>query len=558
MKALSLSLVVLCCLHLSAHTQNSPVQVEVLFDNLTLTVIPYLHKSTVLFQDFSGGSIRFYTLDIENQKVTEIRRNTNYLYPVAFSGGRVSWIEYSTQTDGGGGARPGGTTDAAYHVKSMGLSDKIVTDLTSQTSYKEHIAAHGNRVVWSDYRFFADGDTTVEIYMYDFSTGQERRITEAKGYKAYPHIYGDIIVWQDFRDTDPGSDHAAIYMFNLKTQTETAVTTHPSYKAQPHVYNNNIVWQDFRNSQQGQKHTDIFMKNLDTGAETQISSETAGFKNTPKIFNNYIVWQDFRNAQKDSLNADIYMYDLVSKTELPVTNKLGYMGEPSLWNNKVVWQDHSDEFLYIGSITKTSVVYTVEFESNGGTAISTIVVGSGEKIAAPIPPEKSGYSFNGWYRDNTGDQKWVFSDDVVTADMTLYAKWVDDQLPTTYTVRFESNGGTVVSDIEAESGEKIAAPTPPEKSGYSFDGWYSDNTGAQKWVFSDDVVTADMTLYAKWVDDETATENLYRLLPVKSGINQTQSFYSITGRKIHNPTVNNRVIIRKSGTGEVERIIDLK
>ena len=81
--------------------------------------------------------------------------------------------------------------------------------------------------------------------------------------------------------------------------------------------------------------------------------------------------------------------------------------------------------------------------------------------------------------------------------MTLYAKWILNE----QTVKVETNGGTKVEDIKVPYGETINEPTST-KEGHTFDGWYTDKELTTKWNFKD-VVKADMTLYAKWVENET-------------------------------------------------------
>jgi len=68
--------------------------------------------------------------------------------------------------------------------------------------------------------------------------------------------------------------------------------------------------------------------------------------------------------------------------------------------------------------------HTVSFESNGGSALANIeYVGHGTKISAPTAPTKSGYVFDGWYKESGLSTLWNFSTDTVVADVTLYAKW---------------------------------------------------------------------------------------------------------------------------------------
>ena len=76
------------------------------------------------------------------------------------------------------------------------------------------------------------------------------------------------------------------------------------------------------------------------------------------------------------------------------------------------------------------------------------------------------------------------------------------ETPTTYTVTFDSNGGSQVAPItDVEHGSTITAPAAPTKtSGYNqkFAGWFENEALTIQWIFSMDTVTSDITLYAKW------------------------------------------------------------
>ncbi|MBB3156252.1 putative repeat protein (TIGR02543 family), partial [Paenibacillus endophyticus] len=148
--------------------------------------------------------------------------------------------------------------------------------------------------------------------------------------------------------------------------------------------------------------------------------------------------------------------------------------------------------------------YTVTFDSQGGSAVADSAgVSAGAKIAAPANPTKAGFTFVGWYKEAAGSTEWQFGMDTVTSNVTLYAKWTANP---TYTVTFDSQGGSAVADSAGVSaGAKITAPANPTKAGFTFEGWYKEAAGTTEWQFGTDTVTSNVTLYAKWTANPTYT-----------------------------------------------------
>ena len=66
------------------------------------------------------------------------------------------------------------------------------------------------------------------------------------------------------------------------------------------------------------------------------------------------------------------------------------------------------------------------------------------------------------------------------------------------TIRFDSNDGTQITELQVESGGKLSRPENPVKEHYVFGGWYN---GDAEWVFETDTVEKDMTLTAKWTPE---------------------------------------------------------
>lgn len=115
----------------------------------------------------------------------------------------------------------------------------------------------------------------------------------------------------------------------------------------------------------------------------------------------------------------------------------------------------------------------------------------GESLKQLPPPTKEGYEFVGWY---VNGKEYDFNTKV-TGDLTLTAKFkkVEENI-IKYTVIFNSDGGTVISNQTIEENKNIVRPTDPIKKGYEFVDWYLNN---QVFDFNTKV-TNNITLLAKW------------------------------------------------------------
>jgi uncharacterized repeat protein (TIGR02543 family) len=107
--------------------------------------------------------------------------------------------------------------------------------------------------------------------------------------------------------------------------------------------------------------------------------------------------------------------------------------------------------------------YTVEFNSNGGSAIGSLTVGDGETINAPDEPTKSEYEFGGWYKDDALTDKWDFNGDKVTRNATLYAKWV--VILGTDGLNYELNSDSGSYSVTGYTGEETDIRIPAEYNG---------------------------------------------------------------------------------------------
>ena len=86
--------------------------------------------------------------------------------------------------------------------------------------------------------------------------------------------------------------------------------------------------------------------------------------------------------------------------------------------------------------------------------------------------------------------------DNVTSTVTINVGIIPE--PDTYTVTFDSQGGSIVGSQVVGYGGLVTEPTDPTKEGYTFGGWYTESGCTNAWDFATDTVTSGMTLYAKW------------------------------------------------------------
>ena len=170
----------------------------------------------------------------------------------------------------------------------------------------------------------------------------------------------------------------------------------------------------------------------------------------------------------------------------PNSMTVTYSGSKKQWN-KI---NGKDELLNIPLVCN-KLEATFNPDNGKPTVTKFIDNDKNSKFAELVPePTKENYTFAGWYN---GDKKFDFTT-VPTGDVTLTAKWNINQ----YTVKFVSDHGSF-ADQTIEHGGTITTDnlTIPEVEGYTFGGWYTDDTYDTEFDFNTPI-THDTKVYAKW------------------------------------------------------------
>ena len=143
-------------------------------------------------------------------------------------------------------------------------------------------------------------------------------------------------------------------------------------------------------------------------------------------------------------------------------------------------------------------VYTVTFNSNGGSPVNSVKVNEGSLVNSPTPPIRNGYIFLGWY---LGNNEYDFTTKVL-ANITLIAKW--EKVPeNTHVVTFDSNGGSTVKSQKVVDGKVVSIPTKPTRKGYKFVEW---QLNGEAYNFTS-IVKENLTLVAIWEAKKEYTVN---------------------------------------------------
>lgn len=149
---------------------------------------------------------------------------------------------------------------------------------------------------------------------------------------------------------------------------------------------------------------------------------------------------------------------------------------------------------------------------NGGTlATDSILFDEGATVTLP-EPEKTGYS-GVWMEDATSE---VVSEVVVDGEKSFSVQWS----PNSYQVCFDANGSTCDADprvvvFGTAYGE---LPTPANRNGYQFIGWFTEKTGGTQILADSQMVFAENhSLYAQWKYTHVHSSGCYKTTTTTCG-----------------------------------------
>ena len=169
--------------------------------------------------------------------------------------------------------------------------------------------------------------------------------------------------------------------------------------------------------------------------------------------------------------------------------------------------DHIDEYLTQAQLTDSTVTKediikklllgngfdsanfkatgAIIFDTDGGSDIPSVKGPLGTPVTVPSDPTKDGYTFTGWNKEILS----IVPGSVVTVTAVWQAN--------SYTITFDTNGGSDIVPITQDFGTAVTAPEAPTLEEYTFDGWYIDAELTKAYEFTT-MPAENITVYAKW------------------------------------------------------------
>ena len=173
-------------------------------------------------------------------------------------------------------------------------------------------------------------------------------------------------------------------------------------------------------------------------------------------------------------------------------------------------ETYTKEFDFTKPITSNTTVYAkwtakdyeVSFVTEHGKAPASQNVKFNGTAKDPGTLTEEGYTFDGWYADEDHNTKFDFTKPI-TGNTTVYAKWTAKD----YEVSFITEHGKTPTSQNVKYNKTADDPGKLTAEGYTFGGWYTDDTYATEFDFSTPI-TGDTKVYAKW---EKNAPNTYAL-----------------------------------------------
>lgn len=294
--------------------------------------------------DFNGKHVVYcsekgdmYLVDVESEREVLIAPTTPG-DPNSKQGSRsfpVIWDEYIISRAWDGNK----ITICSYNIKT---GEETTVPCSSCVSPR-YLDFDSGKLVWNDMRNWnEDGGENLEVYMYNFKDGLERRVTREPLQQGLPKVSGDHIVWEDL---SKGKYKAEVVIYSISSEEKIEITNDDFRQSSPNIDGDYVTWMDLRNGEQyptgGYRNADVYLYRISTGASKQVTAEEHD-QEYPVVHKNWIAWTDIRFGTRSQSGipdtTNIFVYNIDNGEERQVTYGRGFHeSNPKIWDDKLVY-----------------------------------------------------------------------------------------------------------------------------------------------------------------------------------------------------------------------------
>ncbi len=281
----------------------------------------------------------------------------------------------------------------------------------------------------------------------------------------------------------------------------------------PYIYNVETETITFENAW----HPGYTFTGWETNTGTSITQLPKGSVGDTALFaiwtidstaNRFNITYDIDGGTNSINNPSSYFFDTDTIFfENPIKNHYtfnGWYGDSLFTVNApyIAKGSFSDTTIYAQWIILPENGFSITYQLNGGT--NSINNPDSFNIETPTitfeNATRRGYSFGGWYADNSYSTQVNNLPTGSVGDTILYAQWTIGS-ENTYSITYELNNGN--NSASNPSVYNVETPTitfdNATRTGYTFGGWFTDNSFATQVIDLPAGTIGDTILYAQWL-----------------------------------------------------------
>ena len=254
-----------------------------------------------------------------NVKTGDKRRITeggHELREVVISGDHIAWSDRSRQIEIPGSTAENRSSRLSVDIFVLDLSTGEERRITDVPARRHSLSIDGNMLVWQDNRNeIGEHRSHYDIYAYDIAADEELSVEVAPGAQRSPSISGDRVVW-----LDESGDTARVMLHDIAADETRVIDDSTEPELPPDIHGDTVVWRGYDD---GDEHA-VYLYDLSSGQRSLIASPSRGSTDGPQISDRYVVWTEewpcdgLSNIMPDGMG--VYVYDLEDGEVTKISN----------------------------------------------------------------------------------------------------------------------------------------------------------------------------------------------------------------------------------------------